>query len=630
MTGSHHHALHHLVANVPQIIKKAVSTAAVEKNDTKWIEITQYSTMLNGVDQHTNLLLKDISWTTLGALALLILLLRICVRFKAHLRHLAGMGLAGEKQQYWATNRGSWWWFKKNVVYAPLKHKRHNREVNAGKLHMGTIPSRFHTLLIFSYFATNLAYCAHLHYTERNHYKIVAELRGRTGVMAIINMVPLVIFAGRNNPLIGLLQISFDTYNLLHRWMGRMVVLQSVVHTLCWYYVKHAGDGWGGVWSAMTVDAFIGWGCIGTGALMLILVLSLSPVRHAFYETFLTVHIILAAVTVAGVYIHCKMDQLPFITYIQAIGFLWLGDRFGRVYLTVRNNYSRKGKGWTTATVQALPGEACRVTMHLPTRLDVRPGTHAYLRFGSINAWENHPFSIAWVDHISKEGILPLTEKAMDIKIRKSDTVTDVSFVIQAQKGLTRRLYNKANEVSPRVWKVRASLEGPYAGHHSLDSYGHAVLIAGASGITHQLPYVRHLVHGYHNNTVATRKVLLIWIVRDAEQLEWVRPWMDKILCMPGRREVLTIKLFITRPKNPREITSPSATVMMYPGRPNIKTLVATEVQNQFGAMAVTVCGPGGLQDNVREAVRDVQEDGVVDYIEESFTYVLTASFRCY
>jgi predicted ferric reductase len=258
--------------------------------------------------------------------------------------------------------------------------------------------------------------------------------------------------------------------------------------------------------------------------------------------------------------------------------------------------------------------------MHLPVRLDVKPGTHAYLRFGGINAWECHPFSIAWVDHISKDGILPLTEKEMDIKIRKTDTVTDVSFIIQAQKGLTRRLYNKANEVSPRVWTVKASLEGPYAGHHSLDSYGHAILIAGASGITHQLPYVRHLVNGYHHNTVATRKVVLIWIVRDAEQLEWVRPWMDKILCMPGRREVLTIKLFITRPKNPREITSPSATVMMYPGRPNIKTLIATEVQNQFGAMAVTVCGPGGLQDNVREAVRDVQEDGVVDYIEESFT----------
>jgi len=59
----------------------------------------------------------------------------------------------------------------------------------------------------------------------------------------------------------------------------------------------------------------------------------------------------------------------------------------------------------------------------------------------------------------------------------------------------------------------------------------------------------------------------------------------------------------------------------MFPGRPNIKLIMEGEVKEQCGAMAVTVCGPGGLADNVREAVLGVQEDGVVDFIEESFTW---------
>ena len=52
--------------------------------------------------------------------------------------------------------------------------------------------------------------------------------------------VPLFLLAGRNNPLIPLLNISFDTYNLIHRWFGRIVILEAVAHTLAYY----AGSGW--------------------------------------------------------------------------------------------------------------------------------------------------------------------------------------------------------------------------------------------------------------------------------------------------------------------------------------------------------------------------------------------------
>jgi hypothetical protein len=587
-----------------------------------------YATGLNGVNQNMNNLFRDTLWWSLGILAMLILGFRLGERVKNHWRHLAAMNLSGEAQTYWKKNVSSWWKVKKHILYAPLKNKRHNREIRlSSAMNMGTLPSRLHTILLVLYVLSNFAYCAALNYTRLDKYSVVAELRGRSGVLAVFNMIALVILAGRNNPLIPLLQISFDTYNLIHRWMGRIIVLEALIHTFAWAYVKHAANGWSGVVSTLTSNPFISWGTLGTVAMTLMLILSLSPVRHAFYETFLNVHIILAFSAMIAVYSHIHIAKLPQEPYIKAFIILWLADRVTRMFRILYCNWSRRG--WTNASITALPGGATRVTMHLPKHVNIKPGTHAYLRFATLNAWESHPFSIAWVDHRSTSPTLPSTEKyfeseaesAIMPKINPSKATTDVSFIIHSQTGLTRRLFDKANLCSPQTLTLKAALEGPYAGHHSLDSYGHAVLYAGSSGITHQIPYVRHLIQGFNEKTIVTRKVCLIWIVRDSEHLEWVRPWMDLILRMPGRRDILTIKLFVTRPKNPREIHSPSATVQMYPGRPNIKLILANEVKDQVGAMCVTVCGPGGLADNVREAVREVQDQGVVDFIEESFTW---------
>ncbi|KAF5873267.1 putative ferric reductase protein [Botrytis fragariae] len=579
--------------------------------------IGMYATDLNGVNQSVNNLLRDVLWWCLGSMALIILVFRMMHRAKSHLRHMTGMNSNANQQRYFQENRSSWWKVKKHLLYAPLWNKRHNREFKlSSAVNMGTLPSRWHALLLIVYLSMNVAYTLVLDYSRENKYSIVAELRGRSGVLAVCNMIALIILAGRNNPLIGWLQISFDTYNLLHRWMGRIVVLEALVHTSCWAYVQHADTGFSGVWDKLMHDPFCSYGMMGTASFVLILLTSPSPIRHAFYETFLNLHIIFAAVAIAGVWIHCDIPSLPQKPYIRAVAFLWVADRVFRMARLIWCNYSTKG--WTTASIEAMPGDACRVTMHLPKKLDVKPGSHAYLRFAKLNFWESHPFSIAWVAHRPKfSPELPLNEKRMV----SEEQTTDISFVIHAQTGLTRRLFDAAKVASPRVLRLKAAFEGPYAGHHSLDSYGHAVLFAGSSGITHQIPYVQHLIQGYNDGTIATKKVLLVWIIRDIEHLEWVRPWMDEILRMQGRRDILTIKLFVTKPKNPKEIHSPSATVQMLPGRPNINLLLQTEVREQVGAMCVTVCGPGALQDSIREAVREVQEHGVVDFIEESFTW---------
>jgi hypothetical protein len=624
-----------LQLHIGQLLAQATSTLSVRttpRNDTAPNPtIAEYSTALNGVNQPMNNLFKIVLWWSLGVLAMLILLMRLFQRWRAHMRHMTAMSLSGAQQAYCSKNRWNWGWkFKKYILYAPLRKKRHNREIRlSSALNMGTIPSRFHTILLSAYVLSNIGYMLALNYNRTDKYSKFAELRGRSGVLAVVNMIALVILAGRNNPLIPLLQISFDTYNLVHRWMGRTVVLEAIIHTAAWAYVKYAASGWSGIWKMVGTDPFISWGTVGTIAMLLIALTSLSPIRHAFYETFLNVHILLASAAILGAWIHCQIAELPQLPYLKVVLCLWILDRVARVARLAWYNYSLKRGNWTKATIEALPGDACRVTLHLPKKVNIKPGSHAYLRFSTLNIWESHPFSIAWVEHKPINPTLPFNKMDSIFSMGSEkqrvfgakDVVTDVSFVIHAQTGLTKRLFDKANYCRPQALTLKAVFEGPYAGHHSLDSYGHVVLFAGSSGITHQVPFVQHLIKGFNEKSVATRKIVLVWIVRDSEHLEWVRPWMDMILRMQGRRDVLVVKLFVTRPKNPREIVSPSNTVQMYPGRPNINLLMQNEVKEQTGAMCVTVCGPGGLADNVREAVREVQEHGMVDFIEESFTW---------
>jgi len=45
------------------------------------------------------------------------------------------------------------------------------------------------------------------------------------------------------------------------------------------------------------------------------------------------------------------------------------------------------------------------------------------------------------------------------------------------------------------------------------------------------------------------------------------------------------------------------------------------EVDAQVGAMVASVCGPGGLDDGVRAAVRRIVCIRSADYIEETFSY---------
>ena len=514
---------------------------------------------------------------------------------------------------------------KKHLLYAPLGKKRHHREIQlSAAINIGTLPSRLHTILLGGYVAMNVIGCLMLDFSAESDVRWAA-LRGRSGYLAVWNCIALFLFMARNNPLIPFLKISYDTFNLCHRWLGRLIIIESVVHTFAWAIVARRGYGFHGMAKHLAESPFLIYGTIGTLAMVIMGIHSMSFIRHSFWELFLASHQLLAVAVCVGVYHHLKIGTPPAVSsFFGGVIAIWVLERAARAFLLLYRNIGR-GKYYTKVMVQALPGpdSACRVTfqVHRPWRHE--PGCHVYIYLPAISMWMSHPFSVAWYDstsHRYDEEEPPLHKSEMDMALppRKSN---EISLVIATRTGMTKKLFEKARNAPGGQVTLHGFLEGPYGGAMSLKSYGTVLLFAGGVGITHQMPYVRELLTGWELGRVATRKIILIWSVRHREQLEWVKPWMDEILAMPGRKEVLTISLFVTKPRTNKEIVRPSNNVVMYAGRPNAKMIVTHEVQKRVGAMAVSICGPGAMADDVREAVREHIGEATIDFIEESFTW---------
>ena len=593
--------------------------------------IAPYTHGLTGVNIPLDDSLTYILWLSIGLLFVVIMCVRFGQMANAQLRHLLNLNATSQQQSYWAEDRTSIWpSLKKEVFYAPLWKKRHNREIQLSRaMNVGTLPSRLHTVLLLAYLSSNIIYCLVLDYSQPKA-KSIAELRGRTGHLSLVNMLPLFILAGRNSPFIPLLRISFDTYNLFHRWIGRVVAAEAFAHTLAWAWNEYDAAGMKGISEHIQESPFLAYGLLGTVALSIIMLQAPSIIRHAFYESFLHIHQLLAIATIVGVKVHCRIGVLPGESYIDWVIAIWVLERSARLFRIIYRNISMRR--FSKVTVEALPGkgvEACRVTIELVRPWKYRPGTHTYLYLPTISFWMNHPFSIAWSDERQTPYLTPQLEKLStksDVESVMSElptrTSTHISLIVAKRTGMTATLFNKARASPNGVLTTYGLVEGPYGGIDRLHSYGTVILFAAGVGITHQIGHVRDLLQGQRAGTVATQKVVLCWSVKNTETLEWIRPWMDEILQMSNRKQVLKILLFVTQPRSAREVVSRSETVLMFPGRCNPAVLLSKELPNRVGATVVTVCGPGAFGDQVRSAVRGVIGEGAtVDFVEESFTW---------
>jgi hypothetical protein len=391
--------------------------------------------------------------------------------------------------------------------------------------------------------------------------------------------------------------------------------------------------------------------------------LAWSPVRRAAYETFLTGHRLLVLAALVGVYVHLDKGKLPQLPYVQLVFIFWAVEILARMYRILRwnvgvNKETGKLEITTSVLVEVLQGEACRVTFTLARGWRWEPGCHVYVCFPSIEA-SFHPFSVAWAD-VEQGGIAeagsqvlenPFADPDEDVEMNGLDkcgttshtttvissssrlpsktqhrlpqmTATKISLLIRPHSGFTKKLFALASATPQRLLATTGIVDGPYSSNCNVDQYGTVLLFAASVGITHQLGFVRHLVQGYASQTLCAKKVVLVWSIQTLESLAWIQPWLDEVLDIPRYRDVLQLRIFVTRGLLGKDgLNSSSGTLRMATGRCEPGKLVDEVFEARIGKMVVTVCGPGAFGDGVRQAVRLRVTDGGLDFIEEGFSY---------
>ncbi|KAJ5566138.1 Riboflavin synthase-like beta-barrel [Penicillium sp. DV-2018c] len=578
-----------------------------------------------------------------GGLVVILFVLKSIIRIRQ--RRRSRLAREGADQSQLSRTNGINAALKKHFLYAPLWGNRHSREFRFLRLHMGSLPLRLEMLCLLIYLALNVIFVVvKVDWWVSDYSTIMFQLKYAAGHLAVMNTPGLVLAGGRNNPLVIMLGISFDAFNFMHRWVGRVIAANAVVHmgaVLADQAYQHGTDYI--IYNLWQQKLYI-CGLIAILGFIFIVIQSLSPARHAFYELFLHLHIALAIMSFVALWYH--LQNLLQQRVLLGTLILWGLDRAGRLGILLWRNLSARP---TTATVEVLPGSVVRVDVAVARAWRFRPGQYMYLYMPCLGLWTSHPFTVAWT---SRSGSTSEDEKrsssdSLRALVGRSQTTT-MSVLIKGKDGFTKKLIKKAEESPEGRVEAMALAEGPFGGIHSLASYETLLLIAGGIGITHPMSYLNDVVTTFTEQKSATRKVHLVWIVRSLDHLTWIQTFMTEILeqdclntpvntnghtCYQFPRLHLSIDLYVTAHKDNVEeyIQQPdmpwmqnapaNVPVSIRHGKPCMRTLLEKEKSEQIGAMAVSVCGPGSLGDSVREAVRNAQGEKTVDFFEETFSW---------
>jgi len=138
---------------------------------------------------------------------------------------------------------------------------------------------------------------------------------------------------------------------------------------------------------------------------------------------------------------------------------------------------------------------AVRINIRLSKLLNVEPGQYVHVWIPSISFWsflQTHPFVVtSWTDG-------------------KQDTL---ELFVEPRKGLTRELLLHAGNGLDH--SCLALISGPHGISAPVGTYENVLMVADGFGIAAHLPYLKRLIHGYNARKVSTRRIHLIWQLRD-------------------------------------------------------------------------------------------------------------------
>ena len=368
----------------------------------------------------------------------------------------------------------------------------------------------------------------------------------RIGVLAYA-LTPLsVLLASRESILSLLLDVPYQSFQFLHRWLGYVIFVQSALHTIGWCIVEiRLYQPQPDVAKAWIVQEYMIWGVVAMILLTILFVCS-TPwgIRLIGYETFRKTHYILAMVYIGaawGHWVELKCFLLPSLLF-------WFLDRAARIVRTAFLHYHplpAGGMGFSAvpAGMTVFPDQERGdvVRLELEHDQDVwSVGQHFYLCFTECSIWQSHPFT-------------PLNAPIVrNGKVRHT-------YLLRSKTGETKnvaalavkKLAEAGDAASAATVTTPVIMNGPY-GERSMSDLNPAtniVCVAGGTGITYVLPVLLELSR---QAIAPSRRIELIWAMRHASNAEWVREELD-LLHKVQKALKLKIRLYATQ--DPRSNT---------------------------------------------------------------------------
>ncbi len=223
------------------------------------------------------------------------------------------------------------------------------------------------------------------------------------------------------------------------------------------------------------------------------MLLSLPVFRKASYELFPRSHQALAFTCAYALWRHLSSKSLlvRICLYVSA-GMFGLTSFLQLCSILYRNASFQRG--FPRARVTKMSG-GIKVTVIVPSRLQIKPGQYINLWIPSISFWsflQSHPFVVA--------------------SCTDGEQMT-LELLIGPQKGLTSKFLRNSTNVSDSAFADlrRALFNGPHGLSAPLAEFQTVLLVASGLGIATQLPYLRHLIRGYNDFQVRTRRIHLVW-----------------------------------------------------------------------------------------------------------------------
>lgn len=402
--------------------------------------------------------------------------------------------------------------FRKKISLPAAGGRRKTSEKPFFKVLNMLVPTRAESLILAGFLILTLVLLKRNIHTVENDPVFSSKpsalfryMAVRASILASEIMPLLILFGGRNNFLQWLTRWDYSTFITFHRWISRLVFMLIVIHVAC-YSVGFTD------YFEEIRETYLLWGAIATIAGGFIMIQGLLVLRRKWYEMFLFLHIILAALFIGGAWVHVN-DLFCFWFYYYSAA-LWVFDRVIRVGRIA-------SFGFPNAKVILLADETLKIIVPTPEHWVSIPGGHAFIHFLTPSCfWQSHPFTYT---------------------ISPQDPSSIVLFV-KVKNGVTRTLYNYLLEHPGKSTYIRVAIEGSYGEKTPASRYDTAVFVAGGNGIPGIYAEVIDLAVKSNDLKQALK---LVWVVREYKSLLW---FYEELLALGDTKIETTI--YVTKPES--------------------------------------------------------------------------------